>query len=179
MLLASGMPCVLVLEDDLIWRHISDLESVLSAIEKSMVSEKPLITLLSGDYWYTSVQNLTGQYKLASVRDAVCTQSYVINRSAAKKLLKLDNWHVADDWWAIKKQGIALAAVLPHLADQNRADVDTVIAEVYGGVIKRNISLKRRLYLLWLSLVKKVLVWCRHFEAKSFKWINGYEEKKQ
>lgn len=87
MLLSSENTCALILEDDLIWRHISDLHTVLNKIESIMSTAKPLITLLSGDYWFTSRADLVGQYRLASVRDAVCTQSYVINRATAQIML--------------------------------------------------------------------------------------------
>lgn len=170
MLLDSGEQSALFLEDDLIWQDVEHLGSVVSAAEKILATETPMILLLSGDYWYTCLNSMTGKYKVASVRDAVCTQSYMINRAGAKKLLELGNWHVADDWWAIKKQGIKLKAVFPHVADQNRADLETVIAPLYGGLKKENLSVCRRIELLWLSFVKKFLVTVHHFEAKNFKW---------
>lgn len=170
MLLDSDEPYALFLEDDLIWREEEKLPSLVDSLDKVLRTEKPTIVLLSGDYWYTRLSPLTGQFKIASVRDAVCTQSYVINRAAAQRLLDLGNWHVADDWWAIKKQGIQLKAIFPHVADQNRADLDTVIAAQYGGLKKENLSISRRVELIWLSFVKKVLVKINHFESKNFKW---------
>lgn len=170
MLLDSREPYALFLEDDLIWQDPGNLASVAAASEKILDTDVPTILLLSGDYWYTRLKTLTGKYKVASVRDAVCTQSYMINRAGAQKLIELGNWHVADDWWAIKKQGVQLKAVFPHIADQNRADLDTVIAPQYGGLKKENLSLSRKLELLWLSFAKKCLVKTHHFEAKNFKW---------
>lgn len=170
MLLDSTDMYALILEDDLIWRDSQNIQSIISSLDTVLSVNAPRIVLLSGDYWYTSRRPFTGGYELASVRDAVCTQSYLINRAGAMKLLELGNWHVADDWWAIKQQGIQLMAVFPHIADQNRADLDTVIAEQYGGLKKNNLSLKRRLTLLWLSFVKKILAETNHFEAKNFKW---------
>lgn len=170
MLLDSSEPYALFLEDDLIWQNQGDLATVVAASEKILDTDVPTILLLSGDYWYTGLKDMTGKYKVASVRDAVCTQSYMINRAGAQKLLELGNWHVADDWWAIKKQGVQLKAVYPHVADQNRADLDTVIAPQYGGLKKENLSISRRVELLWLSFVKKILVKIHHFEAKNFKW---------
>lgn len=169
MLLESENQYALVLEDDLIWQR-QDFEKAFELVGNVLSSDKPIIVLLSGDYWYTSLSRLGEGYQIASVRDAVCTQSYFINRAAAHKLLSLGNWHVADDWWAIKSTGIFVRALFPHLADQNRADVKTVIAEVYGGLKKENLSFCRRFSLLWLSFVKKVLVWTNHFESKNFKW---------
>jgi len=169
MLIESAKDYALILEDDLIWQ-CGQFEPLFSKIGDTLNTEKATILLLSGDYWYTSLKGFIGDYKLAKVRDAVCTQSYFINRAAAQKLIELGNWHVADDWWAIRSTGIEILALYPHIADQNRADVKTVIAEVYGGLKRENLSLSRRCILKWLSLVKKVLVWTHHFEAKNFKW---------
>lgn len=168
-LLASKEKCALILEDDLIWKDGS-FENLFETIAESLDTDEPIITLLSGDYWYTSLQEFYGEYKLAYVRDAVCTQSYFINRTAAQKLLELGNWHVADDWWAIRSTGIKILALYPHIADQNRADLDTVIAAQYGGLKKENLSTSRRIELIWLSFVKKMLVKMHHFESKNFKW---------
>ncbi len=170
MLLDSSEPYALFLEDDLIWQDPDNLDSVVAVSEKVLDTDTPTILLLSGDYWYTCMKKQSDKYSVASVRDAVCTQSYMINRAGAQKLLDLGNWHVADDWWAIKKQGVVLKAIYPHVADQNRADLDTVIAQQYGGLKKNNLSVLRRTELIWLSLVKKMLVKINHFESKNFKW---------
>lgn len=168
-LLASKKKYALILEDDLIWKSGS-FETLFGEIGETLDSEDPVIILLSGDYWYTSLHDFYGDYKIAKVRDAVCTQSYFINRAAAHKLLELGNWHVADDWWAIRCTGIKILALYPHIADQNRADLDTVIAAQYGGLKKKNLSISRRIELIWLSFVKKMLVKINHFESKNFKW---------
>lgn len=170
MLLDSSEKCALVLEDDLLLRNESDLGRVLNNVAEIIDSSKPMIVLFSGDYWFVTKKKMIDGYDLASVRDAVCTQSYMINRAGAEKLLELGNWHVADDWWAIKKKGIILKAVFPHMADQNRADLDTVIAETYGGMVMTNISVPLRIHHFWRSAVKYLLAKTHHFEAKNFKW---------
>lgn len=169
LLLDSTEPFALFLEDDLIWRA-ENLAEIFQPLENILNTNEPRIILLSGDYWYRKLLPLEGKYKLADVVDAVCTQSYLINRAAAVKLLALGNWHLADDWWAIRKFGIKLMALHPHVADQNRADVDTVIAQVYGGLKRENLTFPVKMQTYWRSLVDKMLVKSGRFEEKNFKW---------
>ena len=168
-LLDSKEQFTLILEDDLIWQ-VPDVQPIISALSQTMCTKKPTIILLSGDYWYTSLHQLNGSYKLANVRDAVCAQAYLINRAAAERLLRIDNWHLADDWLEIKKSGIRIKAVYPHIADQNRSEIQSVISQVYGGIKRNNISLGRRIASYYRSFVNKILVLTNHFEAKNFKW---------
>lgn len=169
MLLASQKKCALFLEDDLVWQT-TELEDVFAEIEKFLDTDKPLVLLLSGDYWYTALKDFAGEYKLATVTDAVCTQSYFINRAGAERLLSVGNWHLADDWRAIRRAGVKIRALHPHVADQNRADLATVIAPVYGGVNRRKMSPIGFVQSYWKSVSNKVLVKLGHFEAKSFKF---------
>lgn len=171
MLLDSGEKCALFLEDDLVWQT-ETLEKVFDAIGKYLDTGKPLAFLISGDYWYTGLKEFDGEYKIATVTDAVCTQSYFINRAGAERLLAVGNWHLADDWRAIRRAGVKIKALSPHVADQNRADLETVIAPVYGGVNRRAMSLVGFVQSYWKSLSNKVLVKLGHFEEKSFVWKN-------
>lgn len=168
-LLDSDEQFALILEDDLIWR-IPDVQPLFELLAESLSTDKPVVVLLSGDYWYTSTNRLDENYRLASVRDAVCAQAYLINRAAAAALINMPNWHLADDWLEIKREGIQLKAVLPHIADQNRAEIKTVIAPIYGGIKRENISLRMKLDSYCRSLINKILVWTNRFEAKNFKW---------
>lgn len=168
-LLASDSHCAMVLEDDVIWQK-TELGGDLSAIEGFLDNDKPMIVLLSGDYWYTRTQQISGGVILAKIWDAVCAQAYILNRAAAKQMLSMDKWYLADDWFEVRNAGIDIYALKPHIADQNRSDVHTVIAEQYGGLKRKNLSTKMLLRSYWRSMVDKILVYSRHFEAKSFKW---------
>jgi len=169
LLLESEQKYALFLEDDLIWQT-DDLEPVMELCGKVLDTDKPTVVLLSGDYWYTCLKKTEYEYKLAIATDAVCTQSYLINRAGAEKLLSLGNWHLADDWWAIRHHGVRLRALFPHVTDQNRADVETVIAEAYGGLKRENLSMVHCLKTYWRSLADKVLAKINHFEGHNFKW---------
>lgn len=169
MLLDSAEPYALFLEDDLIWQT-DKLEPVMELCTKILDTDKPTVVLLSGDYWYTRLKATQYGYKIAVATDAVCTQSYLINRTGAEKLLSLGNWHLADDWWAIRRHGVRLRAMHPHVADQNRADVTTDIAEAYAGLKRENLSVWRCAQTYWRSLADKVLAKLNHFEDHNFKW---------
>lgn len=168
-LLESELPFALFLEDDLVWQTDAFVQ-VLPAISGVLNTDKPIILLLSGDYWYTRKHGLSGDYQVADVHDAVCTQSYFINRSAAKLLLEIGNWHVADDWRAIRKFGVNIKGLFPHVADQNRSDLETVIAPVYGGIKRATMSLPCVVDSYLKSITNKMLVKMGKFEAKDFVW---------
>ena len=169
MLLDSDHHCALFLEDDLLWQT-EKLEKVFDEISTLLNTPKPMVVLISGDYWYTCLSDFYDKYKMANVMDAVCTQSYFINRTGAQKLIELGNWHLADDWRAIHRKGVQLKALYPHVADQNRADLKTVIAPVYGGQKRKEMALWHLVESYWKSLSNKILVKMGHFEAKNFRW---------
>lgn len=168
-LLDSDKPYALVLEDDVIWREAS-FEPVLHDLDPVLNLEEPVAVLLSGDYWYKKKTPINANYELADIWDAVCAQAYLLNRAAAKTILNMECWYLADDWYEIRRQGVVLKALFPHVADQNRSDVHTVIAEKYGGLKRENLSRFMRIRSYWRSFVDKLLVWTDHFEAKNFKW---------
>lgn len=168
-LLASDEPYALIFEDDLVWQT-TQLRGVFEALDAVLRTSRPTIVLLSGDYWYRFLKKLDGEYRLASVSDAVCAQAYFINRAAAEKLLGLRNWHVADDWQAIRGAGIRVKALYPHVADQNREEISSDIAPVYGGIDRKKMALRHMAASYLRSALNKFLVAVRHFEAKNFKW---------
>ena len=168
-LLNSNLPYALFLEDDLIWQA-ADLEGLFQEIGHLLDSKRPIVVLLSGDYWYLHLSRFYREYAIAHVTDAVCTQSYFINRAGAERLVKIGNWHLADDWRALRRFGMRIYAVHPHVADQNRADIDTVIAPVYGGQNRKEMTLPNLLASYWKSAANKFLVKLGHFEEKHFTW---------
>ena len=168
-LLESSEKVALVLEDDLVWQS-EQLKDIIGAVHKYMDVDDPIICLLSGDYLFTRLSDFSCGYRIAAVWDAVCAQAYLINRSAAEKLLSMDNWHLADDWYEIRHAGIKLIALYHHVADQNRADIKSVIAEKYAGINRKKMATRFMIRSCWRSLVDKLLVWCGHFEEKNFKW---------
>lgn len=166
-LLQSEYNCVLVCEDDMVLEY--DLRETISVISDYITNtDRPMIVLLSGDYWWTKLIDMNG-IKLAIVREAVCAHAYFINRSAAQILSSVNPGHLADDWYLIRKLGIKVLAVYPHAADQNRADFDTEISNDYLGTIRLNLRLDRRIHSYYRAVVKRFMAYMGHFESKSFK----------
>lgn len=125
-------PYVLILEDDI---KVSDYKLTNKGIEEiehlCKNAQEPLIVLLSGWYWYKDVKKLSSDINITSVYDAFLTHSYVINQAAAKLLIEERPYITADDWIYIRKKGVNLKAVLPHLIDQNWEGVlSTTVNEV-------------------------------------------------
>ena len=165
-LLESDEKVALVVEDDLVWQE-ANVKKVLSVVEKFLYTEKPAIVLLSGDYWFiqkTKFESIV----LATVCEAVCTQAYLINKNAAKKIVAMERKYLADDWYHIRKQGIDLYGVYPHIADQNRKDFQTIISTTYEGTIRKNLSLGNRVHSYYRAIVKRILANTGHKERKNF-----------
>ena len=79
--------------------------------------------------------------------------------------------HIADDWITIKNQGITIKALYPHIADQNRLDFKTTIADSNTGKsYRKNMSVGNRLFSYWASTIKRFLKLIHHFEYKDFVW---------
>ena len=167
-LLNSSRESALVVEDDLVLRT-DDFASYLLKIESYMATIKdPHILLLSGDYWYTTIRRLSNGLSLANVREAVCTHAYVINRQAAEIILSSEPCYLADDWFHIKKLGIHISALFPHIADQNRKDWTTDISDAYTGTIRRNLSVGKMVHSYYRAIIKRILKYSGHFESKTF-----------
>ena len=153
----NNEPYALILEDDLVWNR-DDIVDVISIAEKILKHNKPIALLLSGDYWYYSKKSITDIYSIASVREAVCTQAYFINISAARCLLQKEKYYLADDWYGISKSGVKLYAMYPHVADQNRREFQTEISMEYAGVNRKNMSLFKMIHSYYRACVKYILL---------------------
>ena len=170
-LLESGSAYGMIVEDDLVMRAGKHLETVLQAILPILKCSHPVIVLLTGDYWFLNKKRLTEDFAIARVFDAVCAGAYLLNRAAAEVILKMGKAHIADDWITIKNQGITVKALYPHIADQNRLDFKTTIADSNTGrSFRRNMSVGNRILSYRASVVKRFLKLIRHFEYKDFVW---------
>lgn len=149
-------PYVLILEDDIALPD-NAICGILQDLEKQIKQEVPQVILLSGWYWYYNVLPLTANYKLANVYDAFLTHAYVINQAAAKLLIEELPYITADDWRYIRKKGVKLQALLPHLIDQNwdgslptTVNVETVGCKKWSWKL---FHLKHLLFMRLLSII--------------------------
>ena len=114
---------------------------------------------------------MTNDFEIDKVFDAVCAGAYLLNRAAAEVILNMCKAHIADDWITIKNQGITIKALYPHIADQNRLDFKTTIADSNTGKsYRKNMSVSNRLFSYWASTIKRFLKLIHHFEYKDFVW---------
>lgn len=116
--LDSNEEYCLILEDD-IDVPVEDFEEIIRLIVNHCKSEIPIIILLSDWFWFSKKGNfVTKNYRYVKIFNAYLTHAYIINRKAAELLIKDKPNYVADEWLYIRKKGIQIFAILPHLVQQ-------------------------------------------------------------
>lgn len=107
------IPYVLILEDD---ANIPiNISEILNSVENLVNVKKPRVVLLTGYYWFTQSHSLISGYEIVDIYDAFSTQAYLINLAAAELLIENKPFITADDWRYLRKKGILLQAVHPHV----------------------------------------------------------------
>ena len=164
-MLKSREDVALILEDDVVFQCDNVNEIILSTTDFLLHTEQATIVLLSGSYWFTEKVNIDNEYyHLAIVREAMGAMSYMINRKAAEKMVQSDNIFFADDWYNFRKQGIAIYAVNPHIA----ADAGVFASEILSGegIIRKNISIPKKVRSYYRAVVRRILGGMGHFEKR-------------
>ena len=155
----------LVFEDDVAFRD-DVLRKILPLLVNVLRTEKPTVVLLSGSYWFTSFKKISGtNYQLASVFEAMGAMSYLINQSAARKMLSVEKKYLADDWYNWKRNGIKVYALRPHIA----GDMDlfgSVIAAGSEGWKRENLSFKNKIRAYYRGIIRRYLGSTKHWEAR-------------
>ncbi|KTL62574.1 beta1,4-galactosyltransferase waax [Photorhabdus laumondii subsp. laumondii] len=119
-MIKENIQLALIMEDDAeIGRDIREILDFLITIDNKK-PYKPNIFLLSkvNEYMDTFKKPLIKDYHLVSVIDAALTHGYVINKSAAKRLLDFLRpvWLVADEWKLLRENKVVkLKAVVPSV----------------------------------------------------------------
>lgn len=113
-LLESENEYALILEDDI--SIIRDLHNLSRYnLDKVLRTDVPVILFLSGDYYYYYKRS-----EVVSCYDAIGAYAYVINKSAARIIIRNGKpFTVADYWDVFKRMGIKLKAVYPYMIDAN------------------------------------------------------------
>lgn len=160
-LVESKEDYALILEDDIVVRQ--NIDALVPEIEKLLNTDEPRIILLSGWYWYLGTKMIKEHYRLATVYDAFLTHAYVINRVAADLLIEKRPFITADDWFYIRKKGVKMYALLPHLLDQDwSGEYPTSINQderkQCQGMWKRKMEIRLH------SLTLKILYFIKRFE---------------
>lgn len=159
-MLDDNETCVLILEDDIL-KPSTSIESVVSKLEGVLSSEIPQIILLSGWFWFECASQLTPEYKLVNVFDALLTHAYIINKAAAKVLIEEKPYITADDWRYIRRRGVKLRALYPHLVNQNW---DGSISSTVDVEKKNKVSFRWYWHNAFRLVYMKLLKIIGHFE---------------
>ncbi len=164
-ILKNGDDAALILEDDVVFKENTDIRKVVSTVEKLLCTQKPMIVLLSGSYWFFKEKSLPGvDFQLASVFEAMGTMSYMMNQAAAKRMTSIDKKYLADDWYHWRTHGINVYAVRPHIA----GDFDlfgSVIADREGWK-RKNLSFKNKIRAYSRAVIRRGLGRIGHWEKR-------------
>lgn len=180
-LLHSGEKEALILEDD-IEEPDTYFYKLLPEIKKRISNHKPQIILLSDWYWYTKSYELGYKHQMVSVVNAYLTHAYLINRKAAEMLTRNKPCHIADNWQYIKKTGIELFAIKPHLIQQkwtedfktsiqNKSNADDIVKRLPKSiqVLRLWFNIKSMPNRIFLRLIKSLGYYYEPHSNKS-KW---------
>lgn len=162
----SGDRVAMIIEDDLKFQNVN-VDEITRELEKYLRNDTPMMILLSGDYWYTTCKAKINDFSIQRVREACTSHAYMINRSAALTIEKLDDYLLADDFYLLKKCGFKLYGLKPHIADQDRRKFNSVITGGYVGTLRKNLKFKKRWHSYYRAVIKHILYYAKHFEFKS------------
>ena len=165
-ILKNGDDAALILEDDVVFKENTDIRKVVSTVEKLLCTQKPMIVLLSGSYWFFKEKSLPGvDFQLASVFEAMGTMSYMMNQAAAKRMTSIDKKYLADDWYHWRDNGIKVYAVRPHIAgDVGMFESEIVMCGL--GLVRRNISVMKKAQSYYQAVLRRFLGYIGNFEKR-------------
>ena len=116
--LRSNEDLCLILEDD-IDTPADAFGDIIEKIPSQFNTSSPMIILLSDWYWFTKEKKrITENYEIVNVFNGYLAHAYIINRAAAEILIREKPDCIADEWGQIRKKGILIYAVLPHIIQQ-------------------------------------------------------------
>ena len=160
-LLESNENYALILEDDISVN--GDIREIIEKLSVLLESEQPQIVLLSGWYWFFRSRPFYKQFRLANVYDGFLTHSYVINKSAARLLIESKPGITADDWKYIRRKGVTLKALLPHLIDQNQINGGQSLIQSGENKMMKGVCL-RKIRIYWNVIILKGMKLLGYFE---------------
>lgn len=161
MLVESDDNSALILEDDILVN--GDIRDIIKELSILLDTEQPQIVLLSGWYWFFCSKPFYKRFRLANVFDGFLTHSYIINKSAARLLIESKPGITADDWKYIRRKGIMLRALLPHLIDQNQIDGCQSLIQLGENKMMKGMFL-RKMRIYWNVIVLKSMKLFGYFE---------------
>ena len=161
-LLDDGLDYALVLEDDISIKR--DFNSInWDEVDKVMRRNRPRALMLSGDFCFYRKRPLIKIYS------AVGAYAYIINKAAARLILKRAPCCVADDWLFHKRKGVRLFALYPYVVDAN-LNMELLSSDVKQdtwGIDRSQMSLKEVVIGAVTGTIKRLFKEYDHFEYKT------------
>lgn len=162
-ILDDGFDYALVFEDDITLKR--DLNSIdWDEVDKVMRSSRPRALMLSGDFCFYRKRPLIRIYS------AVGAYAYIINKAAARLILKRTTpCCVADEWLYYKRKGVRLYALYPYVVDAN-LNMELLSSDVKQdtwGIDRKQMALKEVVIGAITGAIKRLFKEYDHFEYKT------------
>lgn len=148
-LLESDHEFALILEDDIRFMNGAFSEGFSKAAIEFMHSEEPVIILLHADFEYIGRKQIFyDKYDLYPAYKALYATAYLVNKSAARLLLRTETpYWVADDWFCFRRWGIRIYCLYPSAVIQQWDKLGSSIKEEKRSLIeKRSFPCSYRIY---------------------------------
>lgn len=162
-LLSDGFNYALVFEDDIDFKR--DLNSIdWKEVDKVMRSSRPRALMLSGDFCFYR------KMPLIRIYSAVGAYAYIINKAAAKLILRRTTpCCVADEWLYYKRKGVHLFALYPYVVDANlnMEQLSSDVKQDTWGIDRSQMALKEVIIGAITGTIKKLFKEYDHFEYKT------------
>ena len=173
--LDSENDLAIIMEDDADF-IIDDFIFVIKRLIKIIDQRKPEVYLLSPviSYLKNNVKDLSEDYKIVKVIQSWDSSGYIVNREAAKKMIKANSrsWIIADDWVRYKRHGkVDIYSVIPTIIKQNLDIFDSNL------MASRNQAIKSRSLKYILSRLSHKII----SDIKKYFWLipfKGYIRNK-
>ena len=173
--LDSENDLAIIIEDDADF-IIDDFIFIIKRLIKIIDQRKPEVYLLTPviSYLKNNVKDLSEDYKIVKVIQSWDSSGYIINREAAKKMIKANSrsWFIADDWVRYKRHGkVDIYCVLPTIIKQN--------LDIFNSnlISSRNTAIKSRSLKYILSRLSHKII----SDIKKYFWLipfKGYIRNK-
>lgn len=114
-LLDSTEEVALILEDDVFFVSPDAVEPVITESARLIAGKEAGMVLFTPEHiYYRKGQHLIGEYTLYKVVEGFGTWTYLINRKAAERILRIKSPSIiADDFHFLREQGINIRFVFP------------------------------------------------------------------
>jgi len=168
--LESENDIAIILEDDANF-IVDKFNCVVSLLIKIMNESKPQVYLLTPviSYLNNNSQWLSADYKVVEMVQSLDSSGYILNREAAKKMIRANSkaWFIADEWVKYRRHAnVNIFSVIPPIIIQNIGVFGSNLANSRSKIAKRR-TLKYVLSRLSFKIIAdlKKYLWLMPFKG--------------